>query len=108
MDEVRTAPSGLVERVAKAMCDGNWDAANFNETMNGDEPEDQRNYWREKARAAIEAMRVPTEAMITEGCNSGEFEDRGDVVQPHAAKHVYTSMIDAALAEANAERERSS
>jgi hypothetical protein len=53
-------------------------------------------------------MRVPTEAMITEGCNSGEFEDRGDVVQPHAAKHVYTSMIDAALAEANAERERSS
>lgn len=51
-----TETESMVVRVAKAMCasDGaNWDAANFNETANGDEPEEQRGYWLEKARAAI-------------------------------------------------------
>jgi hypothetical protein len=107
MDEVRTAPSGLVDRVARAI----FEARNRHTKRAGswsDLPSHLGEPYFDEARAAIEAMRVPTEAMITEGCNSGEFEDRGDVVQPHAAKHVYTSMIDAALAEANAERERSS
>ena len=60
----------MVERVAKAMCEddgANWNAANFNETANGDEPEEQREYWRVKARAAIEAMKEPTDAMADEG-----------------------------------------
>lgn len=43
----------LVDVIAKAMCDGRWDAVHFNETLNGEEPEDQREYWRIRARAAI-------------------------------------------------------
>lgn len=57
-----------VERVAKALCEngyGNWDAANFNETQNGEEPEEQRDYWRNLARVAIatlDAIRSENEA----------------------------------------------
>lgn len=42
-----------LEAAARAMCDGNWNARDFCETPNGEEPEDHREYWREKARAAI-------------------------------------------------------
>lgn len=44
-----------VEAVALAMCDGNWNARNFCETPNGEEPEEHREYWRGKARLAIAA-----------------------------------------------------
>lgn len=47
---------GLRERIAKAMCekDGfSWDASSVMETANGDEPEEQREYWRDKADAVI-------------------------------------------------------
>lgn len=46
------------------------------------------------ARAAIEAMRVPTEKMIAAGmtCESGTYEE--DVPR------IFTAMIDAALEEA--------
>jgi hypothetical protein len=46
-----------------------------------------------KARAAIEAMREPTEAMEHAG-----FEAYLDAEAPHEAGPVYQAMIDAALA----------
>jgi hypothetical protein len=46
----------LVEAVAKAMCDGKWDAANFTETANGETPEEQRQYWIDKAVIAIDVI----------------------------------------------------
>jgi hypothetical protein len=48
----------LTLAVAKAMCDGNWDAKNFNETSNGESPEEQREYWTDKALAAIKAYEL--------------------------------------------------
>lgn len=49
------------EEIARAMCDGNWDARNFNETPNGESPEDQREYWRGKARAVLALLQPALE-----------------------------------------------
>lgn len=85
----------MVERVAKAMCTGNWDAKNFNETDNGDEPEDQRDYWRGKARAAIEAMREPDDAMRLA---SKRYKRKAKV---YSGPQCYREMIVAALSKPN-------
>ena len=84
---------GKVEEVARALCasDGaNWDAKTDSETANGCAPDEQRDYWREKARAAIEAMREPTQAMLAAG--------KAHRVWPHVPT-IYNTMIDAALSE---------
>lgn len=46
------------------------------------------------ARAAIEAMREPSEALVIAG---GEFEDRDGKVTRYVADGVWRLMIDAAL-----------
>lgn len=88
----------MVERVARAICDGRWDAEHFNETANGEEPEEQREYWRGIARAAIEAMREPTDAMVEAGFDAGD-----DTVQGYSEnadpQDTWQSMIDAAINE---------
>lgn len=54
----------VLERVARAMCDGNWDAASVLETPSGETPDEFRDYWRDKARAAIQALLEPDEGMV--------------------------------------------
>lgn len=54
--------SDRVETIAKAMCESdgaNWDAATFGETADGQDPEEQREYWREKAQIALAAAVPP-------------------------------------------------
>lgn len=95
---------GKVEEVARALSasDGaNWDAKTDSETANGCTPDEQRDYWREKARAAIEAMREPTQAMtkvaaddILEGPGISAFLNWQDLSASR-----YRLMIDAALSE---------
>jgi hypothetical protein len=49
----------MVERAARAMCErdrSDWNAASCLQTANGDEPEEQREYWRDKARAALSSV----------------------------------------------------
>ena len=51
----------MIEQIARAMCaanGGHWDATNFNETLNGESPEEQREYWLDCAKAAVKAMRT--------------------------------------------------
>ncbi|MEP0149994.1 hypothetical protein [Roseibium sp.] len=55
---------------------------------------------REKARAAIEAMREPTEAMVTIGA-CREDQDHDIFEEGHIAREVWLEMIDAALKETN-------
>lgn len=75
--------NAMVEKVARAIYTSQWGEAqswgvNFTETEN----------CRSRARAAIEAMREPTEAMIASGEPiSGES----------TVKTIYGLMIDAAL-----------
>jgi len=48
----------MIEAAARAMCERDgfkWDAASVMETANGDEPEQQREYWLDKADAALTA-----------------------------------------------------
>lgn len=71
--------SEMVERVAQAIC-GDDNPANILEIH------------RHRARAAIAAMREPTEGMVEAGQNSGVIYDAGLV--PH---HVWQAMIDEAL-----------
>ena len=85
-----SGPDEMLERVARALCDDNWDARDFTETANGDEPEEQRDYWRGKARDAIEAMSEPTEAMLIKGCCIPG-------VSLETGKRMWQAMIDAAL-----------
>lgn len=72
--------SEMVERVARAMFEadrgGSWD----------DVRENSKAMWRSFARAAIEAMREPTEAMINVGWRSMNDE-----------RLPWEVMIDAAL-----------
>lgn len=63
-DQARVVKSKKVtdecERVAMALCRSHgakWDARNCNETMNGEEPDEQRDYYRDLARVAIRVLR---------------------------------------------------
>ena len=79
----------MIERVAAAIMDSavspqiraRWD----------DQPEEVRTHWRLAARAAIAAMREPSEAMIKEGAY-GSGEDSAGV-----ACGAWKAMIDEAL-----------
>lgn len=88
----------MIERVARAMCDGKWDAKDFTETANGESPEEQREYWLEKAKNAIETMREPTDYMLAKG----EDTPIGQAYcGKSGAKAVWENMIDMALATIN-------
>jgi hypothetical protein len=83
----------MVERLAVALAKsngGDFYDPNFY-------TEEQRNVWRTKARCGIEAMRKPTDEMVTEGLNANP---RGPSVYPdYDAARIWSSMIDAALGE---------
>lgn len=73
----------MIERVAKALADEYFGVGWYD--RQGDE---FRRRWAFMARAAIEALREPTEAMLDEG-----------PPEPYMEKHVWARMIDAALKE---------
>lgn len=83
----------MIERVARVLAekDGvhpDWSATGMG--MPG--PEDNEPGWKlyeEEARAAIEAMREPTDAMVVAGRDETDWEPK--------ARAVWSSMIDAAL-----------
>ena len=50
-----------IENMARAMCErdgADWNAVDCNHTANGEEPEEQRDYWRDKADAALSALQM--------------------------------------------------
>lgn len=77
-------PSEMVERVEKAL----RDAENPHEAMWND--------FEAMARAAIAAMREPTEKMVGAGTDEASNHD---MLQTDAIPEVYRAMIDAALDE---------
>jgi hypothetical protein len=105
----------LTLAVAKAMCDGNWDAKNFNETSNGESPEEQREYWTDKALAAIKAYELHQAGLAaTRGMPSAEemmktwnaFHDTlggpiddDDVKAMHKARGAFTDAANRYCAE---------
>lgn len=81
----------MIEKVAIALAmsqnPGNW-ISDFNE--------DHRKLWRIRAKAAIQAMREPSEEMIKAGDNINESQCMGIWV---AVEQIFEAMIDAALKE---------
>jgi len=101
--------SEMVERVARALVTlhgGRWDAMIF-ESEDG---ELCQHAYLELARAAIAAMREPTDAMKAEGCEElGGFVTQdlwdGFAHSSDVAAAIWRAMIDAGLAEpADADR----
>lgn len=104
--------SGMVERVARAMWQGEWDRAKANERA-ANEAAGRNVYvsyvpkWDDcnliflgYARAAIEAMRPKEFGDLPEGMAlAGEEAMDGRVGSYGAAHSVFAAMIDAALAE---------
>jgi hypothetical protein len=90
----------MIERVARAM-ENAYQCRACGALIRGERPGEpccERPSWVEaspelKARAAIEAMREPTEDMVSEAV--GRNEELGRVT----AESAYRAMIDAALAE---------
>lgn len=93
--------SEMVERVAQAIAlasnGGTWDDW-YND--------EQREFHRKRARAAIEAMREPTEDMWKAGLATGHVGGIGDNggLEPNDfdPEEVWPAMIDAALADTKA------
>lgn len=95
--------SEMVERVARALA-----AAEFYQFPETDKfieanwhqfaPELAERY-RIRARAAIAAMREPTEVMVEAGYQPSGFEPSDVGVSHEDASDLYQAMIDAALAE---------
>jgi hypothetical protein len=82
------APDDLVERVARALCEAkndNWLARNFNETGDGSDPEENREYYRSLANSAI-AIALEEAARVAEIYEYDELEDDGGAtIKPSAA-----------------------
>lgn len=90
--------SEMIERVAKAIyeADDVWSEAFPWPTMGSDE-QSADNY-RRIARAAIQAMRVPTKEMVLAGLNCDAWADNeGNAVEMLSG--TFTAAIDAALKE---------
>jgi hypothetical protein len=86
--------SEMVERVARALCEQSY--AKSDEKLPWywhSETSDERDEWRAMARAAIEAMREPTDRM----CNSGAAKWDDDWCTETNALNMWQAMIDEAL-----------
>ena len=79
--------SEMIERVAQAIC-------------GDDNPANILTVHRMRARAAIEAMRDPTQEMKKAGCKEPIYHcwgNKGEFTDDESAGDIFTLMIDAAL-----------
>lgn len=79
--------SEMVWKVAKALYANDFGGSDFGE---GCPPKVKDAYFK-RARAALEAMREPTDAMVASVCGTG--------LCPSGVADIYIDMIDAALSE---------
>lgn len=89
----------MIEKVAKSICMAQWGGYPLDEKARNEWPE-----WRQAvklARAAIEAMREPTEDMISDGWTAHDMH--GDYGQGNIPKLVFEAMIESAIKERTAE-----
>ena len=82
----------MIERVARAMASASGEAWWVYPDQWGRRTWQTRDEYMARARAAIAAMREPTEGMVGEGVECRQHD--GGVT------HIYRAMIDAALKEA--------
>lgn len=86
----------LVERVARRICNtagSNWNAENFNQTDDGSYPEDQREYYRMLARAAI-AVVLEEAARVADGYARTRTYTRDLFDDGNLTTHTGHSLVD--------------
>lgn len=88
------ACESMVERVARAICAASGFGEAFEHLVG-----QAWTHWLPEARAAIAAMREPTEAMILAAMEGNEERVRVSPQTAKARSQTYTTMIDAALAD---------
>jgi hypothetical protein len=87
----------MVERVARALCahdELDWEAQA--DPMTSGSGDDNQAAYLSAARAAIAAMREPTEAQLNGACEVGP-DTNGGCFSYDDARNVWVAMIDAAL-----------
>jgi hypothetical protein len=95
----------MVERVARALEPSLWSPASGPVVWTAEKREAMRLQARHLARAAIEAMREPTEAMVAAGiAQARDCTDNWSASAPCVAECLFPVMIDAALAEDTTDR----
>lgn len=87
-----TETESMVERVAKAACEAGYHQWPLTDGYND---RAEKRAWLKIARAAIEAMKEPTPAML----KAGEDSEYGDSYHYAAPRHVWPAMIVKALEE---------
>jgi hypothetical protein len=83
----------MVERVARALAMDQWPEHNWPADFSEREAEDYRGH----ARAAIEAMREPTEAMLAAGFGDASPTIWTAGITPEDQRNVWQAMIDSTL-----------
>lgn len=114
--------SEMIERIAKAMCNGGsmiwWEE--FPASRGPDSTEHnpvnraRNDWWRDRARDALAAMRIPTEEMIDGADDAfhealrkhGEYNERagispGSFASSPFSEAIWPAMVDSALSQAN-------
>lgn len=91
----------MVERVARTLCRAKWDRKKWYGACSKEARLDwcENKYWPEfvtDARAAIEAMREPTEAMVAAPDHESDYCD-AQYLQDEDFAGAWDAMIDAAL-----------
>jgi hypothetical protein len=87
--------SEMIERVARALFDDEWPGEPLEE-----EWDHNRDAWRQKARAAIEAMRQPTQAM-KDVYRDAILRESGILQESDGRlERIHVAIIDAALKDA--------
>lgn len=93
----------MLERTARAM----WDADSLHSAENWDAPfvpwqiteEFDRETYRRRARAVLQAMREPTPEMICAGDRTHTYERFSTNITDADAERCWQAMLDAALSE---------
>jgi len=85
--------TSMVERVAKELAECRWDQLGIPECDRPEWADQTRGFGLKQARAAIAAMREPTEAMEEAAL------DVRPLMLPDSPREVWEAMIDAALNE---------
>jgi hypothetical protein len=100
------ASNPMIERVARAICEKACGAAVVADWDGPETTEGFREHWRGLARAAIAAMREPTEEMQRVGFLANRFSNADPCDKPTCigritmrADKAWTAMVDAALNE---------
>lgn len=90
----------MIERIARTLAGADVGVFDHPETYTPEDPAEAQEYYRDQARAVLQAIREPSAEMVEAAGNQDLGLPRNDgFIGPVAASIAWHSMIDAALSE---------